>query len=322
MVRVAGVHDQVDARIDARGPDGALAAADAERDRRAVTELDRRHAREFTEWIRPALAENGIRIVSCDAVRRAAELHRAPLPRADLPRADAARDRPRAAVPVHLEPVAQPDRAAARPRSRPRGVRPREGAQGGAAAVRRDLARTRFIPLEEIIARAPRRRCSPGMDIISYDMFRVTRDADFEVSDEADDLLEAVEDELRRRRFGEVVRLEVGAGMDSDAARPADRLAGRRRGPGLRRRRDARPRRPVADRRPRGPRATSVRRRGPRSPTPRSSPVRAIGTTSPTCSRRCGPATCSSTTRTSRSRPASSGSSSRPSTTPTCWRSR
>jgi polyphosphate kinase len=42
----------------------------------------------------------------------------------------------------------------------------------------------------------------------------VTRDADFEVSDEADDLLEAVEDELRRRRFGEVVRLEVGAGMD------------------------------------------------------------------------------------------------------------
>ena len=52
------------------------------------------------------------------------------------------------------------------------------------------------------------------MEIISYDLFRVTRDADFEVSDEADDLLQAVEDELRRRRFGEVVRLEVGAGMD------------------------------------------------------------------------------------------------------------
>jgi polyphosphate kinase len=52
------------------------------------------------------------------------------------------------------------------------------------------------------------------MEIVSYDLFRVTRDADFEVSDEADDLLQAVEDELRRRRFGEVVRLEVGAGMD------------------------------------------------------------------------------------------------------------
>jgi polyphosphate kinase len=41
----------------------------------------------------------------------------------------------------------------------------------------------------------------------------VTRDADFTVSDEADDLLQAVEDELRRRRFGDVVRVEVGAGM-------------------------------------------------------------------------------------------------------------
>src|SRR5262249_23602356 len=48
--------------------------------------------------------------------------------------------------------------------------------------------------------------------------FRVTRDADFEVSDEADDLLRAVEAELRRRRFGEVVRVEVNAGM-SDALR-------------------------------------------------------------------------------------------------------
>ena len=42
-------------------------------------------------------------------------------------------------------------------------------------------------------------------------MFRVTRDADFEVSDEADDLLEAVETELRRRRFGDVVRLEISS---------------------------------------------------------------------------------------------------------------
>ena len=44
------------------------------------------------------------------------------------------------------------------------------------------------------------------MEILDYDYFRVTRDADFTVSDEADDLLQAVEDELRRRRFGEVVR--------------------------------------------------------------------------------------------------------------------
>jgi len=54
------------------------------------------------------------------------------------------------------------------------------------------------------------------MEILRHDVFRVTRDADFTVSDEADDLLRAVEDEIRRRRFGEVVRVEVGATMDED----------------------------------------------------------------------------------------------------------
>ena len=53
----------------------------------------------------------------------------------------------------------------------------------------------------------------PGMEIGERALFRVTRDADFEVSDEADDLLEAVELEVRRRRFGEVVRLEVSEAM-------------------------------------------------------------------------------------------------------------
>src|SRR3712207_4261965 len=52
------------------------------------------------------------------------------------------------------------------------------------------------------------------MEIVTHDMFRVARDADFTVSDEADDLLEAVEQELRQRRFGEVVRLEVGSTME------------------------------------------------------------------------------------------------------------
>jgi polyphosphate kinase len=54
------------------------------------------------------------------------------------------------------------------------------------------------------------------MDIVDHGMFRVTRDADFEVSDEADDLLAAVERELRRRRFGEVVRVELAAGMPDE----------------------------------------------------------------------------------------------------------
>ena len=56
------------------------------------------------------------------------------------------------------------------------------------------------------------------MEIVSHGFFRVTRDADFEVSDEADDLLQAVEAELRRRRFGEAVRLEVDADIDPACA--------------------------------------------------------------------------------------------------------
>jgi polyphosphate kinase len=54
------------------------------------------------------------------------------------------------------------------------------------------------------------------MEIEERGLFRVTRDADFEVSDEADDLLEALQTELRRRPFGDVVRLEVSESM-SDA---------------------------------------------------------------------------------------------------------
>src|SRR5437660_8576184 len=76
-----------------------------------------------------------------------------------------------------------------------------------------EISKDTFVPLEEIIAEHLD-ALFPGLEIVSYDLFRVTRDADFEVNDEADDLLQAVEDELRRRRFGEVVRLEVGARMD------------------------------------------------------------------------------------------------------------
>ena len=51
------------------------------------------------------------------------------------------------------------------------------------------------------------------MEIVECAAFRVTRDADFAVSDEADDLLEAVELQLRRRRFGDSVRVEVADSM-------------------------------------------------------------------------------------------------------------
>ena len=68
---------------------------------------------------------------------------------------------------------------------------------------------TVLVPLEDIIAHHLE-QLFPGMEIVDCEVFRVTRDADLEVSDDAADLLQAVEDELRRRRFGGVVRVELG----------------------------------------------------------------------------------------------------------------
>jgi polyphosphate kinase len=71
-----------------------------------------------------------------------------------------------------------------------------------------------LLPLEAVIAHFLD-WLFPGIEIQERALFRVTRDADFELSDEADDLLEAVQVELRRRRFGDVVRLEVSESMSS-----------------------------------------------------------------------------------------------------------
>ena len=74
----------------------------------------------------------------------------------------------------------------------------------------------RFVPIEQVIA-AHLDRLFPGLEVVERHVFRVTRNADFEVEeDEADDLLLAIETELTRRRFGSLVRLEIEPDM-SDA---------------------------------------------------------------------------------------------------------
>ncbi len=74
----------------------------------------------------------------------------------------------------------------------------------------------RFVPLEQIIA-AHLYSLFPGMEVLEHHPFRVTRDADFELAEEADDLLAEIEDVLRRRtKFGHCVRLEVGTDMTEE----------------------------------------------------------------------------------------------------------
>lgn len=73
-----------------------------------------------------------------------------------------------------------------------------------------------FVSIEEVVS-ANLPRLFPGMEIVQCHAFRVTRNADLSVDDEdAEDLLVAIEMELRRRRFGKAVRLEVPEAMSED----------------------------------------------------------------------------------------------------------
>ena len=212
MVRVAGVHDQVEARVDARGPDGLSPTQVLRGIAEKVRELDRRHAREFSNVVRPELAEHGIRIVSSEESGASDEALERQFREQILPVLTPLAVGPGRPFPyisnlslsliVRLHDPDLEHDVYARVKV-PKEVLPRFV----------EVSKYTFVPLEDIVAHHLG-ALFPGMQILNYDLFRVTRDADFEVSDEADDLLQAVEDELRRRRFGEVVRLEVGAGMD------------------------------------------------------------------------------------------------------------
>src|SRR3954447_9122585 len=215
MVRVAGLHDQVDAGIDARGPDGLSPGETIERIAERTRDLGRRHSRQWAYAVAPELEPYGIRVIDCEGCnpteleaidrRFSEQIFPVLTPLAVGP------GRPfpyisnlSLSLAVWLRDPVSGTETFARVKV-PKEVLPRFLRLDGGA----------LVPLEAVIARHLD-ALFPGMEILRHDYFRVTRDADFTVSNEADDLLQAVEDELRRRRFGEVVRLEVGATMDPD----------------------------------------------------------------------------------------------------------
>jgi polyphosphate kinase len=215
MVRVAGLFDQLDAGIEARGPDGLTPKEQIDAIQRRVLELDDRLCACFSGELRPALEEQGIRIVTLETAN--AEERRE------------IDDRFKHQVFPTLTPLVI---GLGRPfpyisnLSLSLGVLLRDAESGNEIIARIKVPKEllgrflplgdsgkAFVPLEEVIA-ANLDALFPGIEVIDHGYFRVTRDADFNVSDEADDLLQAVQDELRRRRFGEVVRLEVASGMN------------------------------------------------------------------------------------------------------------
>jgi polyphosphate kinase len=218
MVRVAGLHDQIDAGIEAPLQDGRTPSETIAVIRSEVREQIGRQGRCLDHDLRPALAEHGISIVGCDQVGKS-----------EAARLD---ERFRKQIFPVLTPLAV---GLGRPfpyisnLSLSLGVVVRDPVGGHEAFARVKVPKEMlprfvpvgdgrtFVPLEDLIAKNLD-ALFPGMEIVDHAIFRVTRDADFTVSDEADDLVRAVEDELRRRRFGEVVRVEVDSAMSTRCA--------------------------------------------------------------------------------------------------------
>ena len=218
QVRVSGLQEQVEAGVVKRSPDGRTPAEQLEGIRERAQELSIRAADVFASELVPALEKERIRIV------RSIEA----LDRADLAFLEQEFDErifpvltPLSVDPAHPFPYISnlSLNLAAMVRDPMTGVR-----RFARVKVPPLLPRfvplpdgERFVPLENVIA-AHLDRLFPGMELVGHHTFRLTRDADLEVEeDEAEDLLEAIQSVLRRRRRGaNPVRLEVDEAMSHE----------------------------------------------------------------------------------------------------------
>jgi polyphosphate kinase len=223
MVRVAGLRDQVEAGIVTRGSDGWTPNETLEAIAKHLGPAIEYQVRVFLDQVSPAMADAGIRIADMselgsqelDFVRD--YFQREVFPVLTPLAVDASHPFPyisnlslSLAVTIR-DPGTTRDRFA---RVKVPGILPRFVPLGDGAT---------FVPLEQVVA-SHLDKLFPGMEVVEAHPFRVTRDADIELAeDEADDLLVAVEQELRRRRFGAVVRLEVAATMPDPVVRRLQR---------------------------------------------------------------------------------------------------
>ncbi|MGH2833020.1 MAG: RNA degradosome polyphosphate kinase, partial [Solirubrobacteraceae bacterium] len=213
MVRVAGLHDQIDAGVENPSQDGLTPSQTIAAIRERVLALSERLSSCFDGQLRTALADNAISVLAYENLHEQQRTYltqhfRKVIFPALTPLA-VAPGRPfpyisnlSLSLAVLVRDPVNDQTVFARVKV-PTEILPRF------IALRDETEHTSFVALEDVIAHNLD-ALFPGMEIVDYDFFRVTRDADLEVSDDAADLLQAVEDELRRRRFGEIVRVEVG----------------------------------------------------------------------------------------------------------------
>jgi polyphosphate kinase len=213
MVRVSGLKQQVQARVRRRTPDGRTPAeqlaAISDRVRPMIsTASDILH-----DQLLPLLARNGLSLVSINEIE-------------DVERAYLDRYFDEQVFPVLTPLAVDPGHPfpyisnlslslAVEVQDRKTGVRhfARVKVPGVLERFVRLRDRQAWVPLEELIT-ARLDRLFPGMQVLEAFPFRVTRNADLDLEEEeADDLLLAIQEEVRKRRFGAVVRLEVADDM-------------------------------------------------------------------------------------------------------------
>jgi polyphosphate kinase len=218
MVRVAGLKRRDETGLSVRSADGLTPREQLAEITKRNKELVERQTDAFEQELRPALAQEGIRIVNWSDVDEADQEqlsvyfvdHIFPVLT------------PLAVDPAHPFPyisglslnlavtVRDPDAGTERfarvkvPDNVPRLIRIEQDPNS---------QRNTFLPLEDLIA-AHLSELFSGMEVLEHHIFRVTRNADFEVEEDRDeDLLQALERELAQRRFGPPVRLEVAQNL-------------------------------------------------------------------------------------------------------------
>ena len=217
MVRVAGLKRREETGLSVRSADGLSPREQLVRIAARTQDLVSEHAHVFLDEVRPGLEKHGIRVVSwvdldeADRTRLSAYFSEHVFPVLT----------PLAVDPAHPFPyisglslnlavtVRDPDSHTERfarvkvPNNVPRLVRVEAGR----------TERATFLPVEELIA-AHLPELFRGMEVTEHHVFRITRNADLEVEEDRDeDLLQALERELARRRFGPPVRLEIADTM-------------------------------------------------------------------------------------------------------------
>ncbi|HEY7735194.1 MAG TPA: polyphosphate kinase 1 [Candidatus Limnocylindrales bacterium] len=210
QIRIAGLRQQVQAGSTATSRDGRTAAEQLAASRARVLEIVADHSAIYAD-LRKALAAEGVEIVKYSAIPEHHETLRQRFLDEIFP----------VLTPLSVDPGHPFPYISTLSLSIAVGLRDPEIGERRFARVKVpqilprlfEVEHNRFVLIDQVIE-ANLDALFTGMEVQEHHLFRVTRNADLAIEeDEADDLLMAIEEELRRRRFGEAVRLEVERSM-------------------------------------------------------------------------------------------------------------